>query len=208
MDVAVNVLTVIGLTGNSGSGKGYVCDLLAKKGIKSIDTDRIVHELYKGTNDCTMKLREIFGDGVFKPNGEVDRQRLGQLVFADRNALDRLNKIVHFYVERAVCDIIDSYRSSGEQIAVIDAPMLFESGLDKKCDVTVAVIASRDTLIGRIMSRDKITCDCAIARLANQHDADFFRKNCDFVIINDKNTDIRTSVDRLVSEITAENEKT
>ncbi len=206
MDVAVNVLTVIGLTGNSGSGKGYVCDLFAEKGIKSIDTDRIVHELYKDTNECTLRLREIFGEGVFKSNGEVDRQKLGQIVFADRDALDRLNKTVHFYVERAVCDIVDSFRFSGEQIAVIDAPMLFESGLDKKCDITVAVIASQETLIERIMSRDKITRERAIARLSNQHDAEFFRKNCDFVLINDKDSDIRLSVDRLISEITAENE--
>lgn len=205
--MAVNVLTVIGLTGNSGSGKSYVCDLLAEKGIKSIDTDRIVHEMYKGTNECTLKLREIFGEGVFAESGEVDRQKLGEIVFADPCALDRLNKTVHFYVERAVCDIIDSYRSSGEQIAVIDAPMLFESGLDKKCDVTVSVIASRDTLIERIMSRDKISYDRAVARLANQHDAEFFRKNCDFVIINDKDSNTRISVDRLVSKINVENEK-
>lgn len=206
MDVAVSVLTVIGLTGNSGSGKGYVCDLLAEKGIKSIDTDRIVHELYKNTNECTLRLREIFGEGVFKSNGEVDRQKLGQLVFADRDALDRLNKTVHFYVERAVCSILDRLQTSGEQIAVIDAPMLFESCLDKKCDVTVAVIASQETLIERIISRDKISSDRAIARLANQHDAEFFRKNCNFVIINDKDSDIRLSVDQLISEITAENE--
>lgn len=202
-DVAVNVLTVIGLTGNSGSGKGYVCDLLAEKGIKSIDTDRIVHELYKGTNECTLKLREIFGDRIFTKSGEVDRKRLGDIVFSDPDSLAKLNKTVHFYVERAVFDIIDRLQDSGEQIAVIDAPMLFESGIDKKCDVTLALIASRETLIERIMSRDRITQERAIGRLANQHDADFFIKNCDYVITNDKDSDTRAAVDQFVCDITA-----
>lgn len=203
----MNVLTVIGLTGNSGSGKGYVCDLLAEKGIKSIDTDRIVHELYKGTNECTLKLREIFGDRIFTKSGEVDRQRLGDIVFSDPDSLARLNKTVHFYVERVAFDVIDKLQDSGEQIAVIDAPMLFESGLDKKCDVTVALIAPRDTLIERIMSRDGITRERAIGRLANQHDADFFIKNCDYVITNDKESNTRAAVDQLVCVITAKNEQ-
>ena len=187
-------MLIIGLTGSSGSGKGYVDSVFAKNNIRYIDTDKIVHKLYEGGNECVEEIRHSFGDGVIFPDGSVNRKRLGEIVFGDRSALDLLNHTVHRYVAAIVSDLIDQCKKNNEKALVIDAPMLFESGLDRVCDIKLAVVADEKTKIERIMNRDGISAESAALRLGNQHSDVFFIYNCDFVIYNNAGDDAEKQI--------------
>lgn len=199
-------MKVIGLTGNSGSGKGYVCSLFARHGIDSVDTDDLVHKMYMGKNACTDALRNTFGDKIFADDGSVDRRKLADIVFSDSKSLRVLNDIVHHHVKMQLHDILADCRKKGTTAVLIDAPMLFESGLDKDCDLTVAIVASHETLVERIVSRDGITREQARARLAAQKSTDFFIKNCDAVIPNDHGDDPERSVELFVAKYLTDHE--
>lgn len=189
---------IIGLTGSSGSGKGYVDSVFEKNNIRCTDTDKIVHKLYEGKNECTEEIRHSFGDCVIFPDGSVNRKRLGEIVFRERSALERLNHIVHRYVAAVVSDLIDQCRKNNEKAFVIDAPMLFESGLDRVCDIKLAVVADEKTKIERIMKRDRISAESAILRLENQYSDEFFVSNCDFVIHNNTGDDVEKQINDFI----------
>ena len=94
-------MKLIGLTGTTGSGKGYVSTFFARAGIESIDTDAIVHRLYREDKDCIGALVQAFGE-ILAEDGSVNRKTLASIVFADRSKLATLNSIVHKYVAREV----------------------------------------------------------------------------------------------------------
>ena len=177
-------MLLIGLTGVSGSGKGYVCEIFARYGIPSVDSDRIVHELYESSDGCISTLRKLFGDSVIKEDGTVDRAALAQTVFSDKDKLKLLNAAVHRFVKEEINIIIEAERKKGSKAVIIDAPMLFESGIDKKCDLIISVISDRKTRLDRIISRDGITREKALQRLKNQHTDRFFRNRSDELIYN------------------------
>jgi len=173
----------IGITGGSGSGKGYICAILTEMGFPCIDTDRVVHNLYSQNTECQNELRSEFGDGIFE-NGVLVRARLARIVFSDPKKLAALNLIVHKYVIMECDRICNVLFSQGNTAVFIDAPQLYEAGMDKHLDAVIAVLAPRDIRISRILMRDCITESQANSRLDNQHTDDFFMKNADYVIQN------------------------
>ena len=177
-------MTVIGLTGASGSGKGYVSEIFSAYGVPSVDSDSIVHSLYESGGPCVEELKAAFGSDIVDANGCVDRKKLGNIVFCDRALLDLLNSIVHKYVISEINDLTAVYASLGYEGVIIDAPQLFESGLDKNCDYVVSVIANNDIRVRRIIERDHISEESAYARLNSQHDDSYFISRSDFVIYN------------------------
>ena len=177
-------MLVIGLTGISGSGKGYVCGIFAKYGIPSIDSDKIVHELYKNSENCKSALVSLFGASVVCEDGSVNRAALSQIVFSDKEKLKQLNMAVHGFVLEEIGCLINEYREKNTKAVIIDAPMLFESGLDRKCDLIISVISDRKSRISRICERDKISREKALQRLANQHTDRYFKNRSDEIIYN------------------------
>ncbi len=182
-------MLVIGLTGPSGSGKGLVARFLAKESIPSLDTDAVYHELISRPSACTEELKEHFGDTILEESGGVDRQRLASLVFGDetekKESLLLLNRITHRYVLEACRHWLSTQEKEGKRAAVIDAPLLYESGFDRECDLVIAVIASRQTRLARIMLRDGLTSEAAERRLSSQPRDEFYTEKADFVIRND-----------------------
>lgn len=177
----------IGITGGSGSGKGFVCKILSDMGYFCIDTDKVVHMLYTENISCLGELKEEFGEGIFE-DGTLVRHRLADIVFSDPKKLARLNEIVHKYVILE-CDTICKQRfNAGDKAVFIDAPQLFESGMDKTVDAVVAVVADPDVRLDRVINRDKIDRERALGRMNNQHSHEFFVKNSDFVIYNTNET--------------------
>ncbi len=170
---------IIGVCGKSGSGKSTFCDIVSKRGYTVIDTDAIYHSLIAdGDSECTKALCARFGDGILT-GGVIDRSKLRQIVFADKDALNDLNAISHEYVIKKVEDIIDAHRN--EKMIFVDVPLLFECGFNMRCDKTLCVFADRDVCISRICERDGISRDAAAERLSKQHD----RKNeCDIAVEN------------------------
>ncbi len=172
---------IIGLTGQTGAGKSTVCELLKEKCIKSIDCDKISREV---TCDNAPALKEIENafDGVVE-NGVLDRQKLGMIVFNDPEKKAVLEEILFPHITGEVERLLNEYES--ETAVVLDAPTLFESGLDKMCQKILGVVASEKARLSRILLRDKIDEVSALARMSAQPNEAWFIEKCDKVLSND-----------------------
>ena len=177
-------MKIIGLTGGSGSGKGMAGKLFSALGCSIIDTDRLYHDMIEADSPCSRAIIERFGKKVQNDKGGIARACLADIVFDKREELATLNSIAHTFI-RAECDkLISSHKEAGTEILIIDAPQLFEAGMQDICDATVAVVCEKQTRIKRICSRDGISTLKASARIAAQISDAFFVGNCDFIIEN------------------------
>ncbi len=177
---------VIGLTGGSGTGKTEIARLFKKEGYEVIDYDRLTHEIYTPGSDCLDEIRERFGDEVFLKDGTLDRKALGAIVFSDKTALDSLNSIVYKYLTAYTADRIDN---AGNKKLLLDAPTLFEAGLQEKCDKIIGVIAERELRAERICKRDGLSYEAAQNRISSQRSDDFYMEHCDYIIDNSGDLD-------------------
>lgn len=195
-------MKVIGLCGKSGSGKGFVSNVFDEFGVKSIDTDSVYHDLISRDSDCTRELIDYFGPSVASSKG-IDRKKLKDIVFSSPNDLCALNKITHKHILASVRELIEKMRSDASIKGVlIDAPLLFESGFDSECDLTVCVISDEKLRINRIIARDNITYDDALKRVKTQLSDDYLIERCDYSIVNNSTEDeLRASVQELVNKI-------
>ena len=178
---------LIGITGRSGSGKGLACEIFARHGIPAIDTDAVYHEILAAPGACTDELANAFGTEILGDDGLVDRKRLSGAVFSKKNTpalLHTLNTITHKYIMAKSYDLLRALSEAGATAVLLDAPQLFEAHLEAECDLVLGVIAEDEHCIKRIMARDGLTRERAMARLGAQHSNDFFRTHCTAVIEN------------------------
>ena len=190
-------MKVIGLCGGSGSGKGAVSKIFLEIRIPSIDTDAVYREMTLSDSPCMRALRQEFGDEVVNSLGGLDRTRLGSIVFNDPSRLKILNKIAHSFILDETRRRIAIYKDKGFPAAIVDAPVLFESGFDNECDEIICVVADREIRTCRIMSRDGITRDAAEKRIASQMPDEILISKCDHVIYN--NSDIESLREQILS---------
>ena len=177
-------MRVIGVCGGSGSGKSTVSACFSSLGGLVLDADAIYHELIGAPSPCVDAIAAAFGREV-APDGKIDRDRLRGIVFQDKDALSRLNKISHAFVGEEIERRLKEAEEAGEAFCVIDAPLLLEAGMDSICDLVVAVIAPFEVRISRIVQRDSITPDAARERIRQQLSDDELLLRCDSVIRND-----------------------
>lgn len=171
---------IVGLTGQSGAGKTTVCDAFESCGFHIINADMVSRYVTTENKDCLSEVQAAFPD--FVENGILNRRKLGSLVFADRKELDKLTSITFPYITKEINDRID--RIGENELILIDAPTLFESGLNKSCDNIVSIIADEDLRLKRIIKRDNISEKEAKKRFSSQLSEDFFKKNSDYFIEN------------------------
>jgi len=195
-------LKIIGLAGGSGSGKSTVCRLFSDFGFAFINTDEVYHELTSAPSPCLDEIVREFGFEVLNSDNSLNRQKLAETVFREGESerLKRLNKIAHFHVLKRTEEIISELSPQGLAGVLVDAPLLFESGFDKKCDVIISVIADEKTRILRITERDKITEEKAKSRISHQLPNEFLKQNSHFCIVNDGNLDTLTKRVKEISE--------
>ena len=174
---------IIGITGGTGCGKTTLLRAIEAKGGLVLDCDAIYHQLLR-TDKVMLAAIEARFPGTVE-NGELQRKKLGSLVFSDENSLLDLNKITHGAVKAEVLRRLESKPA----LAAIDAIGLFEGGLAELCDVTVAVTAPLEDRVKRLMARDGISEEYAKNRIAAQHTQDWFRERCDYELINDGELD-------------------
>ena len=184
---------IIGLTGESGAGKSTVARLLEMNGFYIIDCDAISRTLDTDKNYVAAIERAFGASAVHFYGGvkRVNRKALGTLVFgkdARPDAVAKINSISHPIIISRVHESISLAKAAGK-IAVIDAPLLFEAGLDAVCDITVGVTAPQESRIARLCLRDGIDADMAKKRFANQKSEDFLKKNCTYIISNNEGSE-------------------
>ncbi len=181
-------MKIIGLTGPSGAGKSTLCARFEELGIPCVNTDDIYHTITSSPSPCTNELKEKFGDSIVDENGALDRVALAKLVFEGENAKDNLanlNATAHKYVWEETNKILTEYTNKGKVAAVIDAPALFSSKIFiGACNFIIAVLCDKEVRIERIVKRDNIPLERAMARVNAQPSDEFFIENSDYYIYN------------------------
>lgn len=175
-------MKVIGVTGSSGSGKSTLTSILAEElKAKTIYADEVVKQMQKTGTEYYKKIVETFGRQILDKNNELNRSLLASIIFSSEEARNKINELTKIYVLE---EIRKQIKESTNEIVIIDAPILIESGLNKDCNIVIAVICDRQTQIDRICKRDKIKENEAIQRLDSQKSNKYYEKYADFVVEN------------------------
>ena len=182
----------VGLTGPTGAGKSYVCEIFRQKGFKIIDCDKIAHELTAKNAPILTELASEFGEDVVK-NGKLDRKLLASRAFDTKEHTKKLNSILH-------PAIIKRCKEEANGLTVLDASQLFEANMQNDCYKVIGVLADEDVRIKRIIARDNITEQQAKLRMSAQFDNDYFIDNCDYIIYNN-GEDIAAQTDNILEVI-------
>ena len=176
---------IIGLTGQYGAGKSTIAKIFAQHKFCVIDADRVAKEI-TSKKSTALLLADHFGTDILNEDDYLNRKALADIVFSDREQLKKLNSIMFPKICKQIREVIDE---NNDKNVVIDAPQLFESGLNEICDIVISVIAPIEILVQRIVRRDNISEDDARLRLASQHDEQFFIERSDYIIRSDSTLD-------------------
>ena len=194
-------MKIIGITGNSGSGKSTISKLISKNyEAKIIDADKIAKEMTKNNGEYLQAIRQAFGNNVIK-NNELDRKKLADIVFLNRTEKEKLDSLTFEYVVEKIKKELEANQNLDYQYIILDVPLLFESKLDKLCDYTIGVIAPKTEKIKRICKRDKLSKEKALQRLNSQPNDEFFTKNCNTVINNENKEETIKMVNEIMLKL-------
>ena len=169
---------IVGLTGPTGAGKSSVTQIAIKKGIKVIDCDLYARKATEKGSEGLSALVKAFGKEILNIDGELNRKALARIAFSSYDKTQLINKTILPFIKELILAEIDTDR------VLLDAPTLFESGMDKICSKTVAVLADKDKRLKRITERDGISAEDATIRINGGKNDEFFKDNADYVIYN------------------------
>ena len=176
----------IGITGISGSGTSSAAKILAEAGGFIVSADMLVHTMMLKGQPAYEEILACFGTSVIGMDDEIDRKSLGALVFGDTARLAALESIIH---PRVITETRIKIAQTKAPFAVIDAPLLIESGMHILCDSTWLITAKQDIRINRIIARDGLIRETAVRRLASRKGDDTLRPYADIIIENDGGLD-------------------
>lgn len=171
---------IVGLTGQSGAGKSTVSSIFSKSGAYVIDCDKLARKVTSDGSECNKELNEFFPE-CFDERLHLDRHKMADIIFSDNNKLVLQNSIIFKYITRELEEILSI---CSKDYVILDAPTLFQSGLDKRCAIIVGVLSDEKKRFERIKIRDGITDKSISLRFSSQKDDDFFVENCDIIIYN------------------------
>ncbi len=183
-------MKVLGVTGGSGTGKTVVCRILKEQGGKIIDADLITRKLQEKGQPVYQEIMEYFGTDILTEDGEIDRKKLGAIVFSDRSCRAALNQIVHTRVSAQIKERVEKYREQGDvPFAVLDVPIPIEEGFFDISDCVWAVVANDDIRIARLQKRMGISEEEAARRIAAQLSNREYEEIADVTILNESDTE-------------------
>ena len=177
-------MLVIGLTGGIGTGKSEAARQLEELGALIISADQVGHEAYTVNTEAWEQVVATFGNGILQDDKEIDRRKLGGIVFSDPSQLEKLNQIMHPRMARIVSDKIEAFRGQGVDTVVVEAALLFEAGWDSLVEEVWVTDASEEIIIGRLRERNGLSEEEAKKRINSQMDRMERIGRSDFVINN------------------------
>lgn len=192
---------LVGLTGNIGSGKSTVAQLLSERGATIIDADVLARRAVETGTEAHRAIAERWGTSVLAADGTLDRAALRRIVFSDPAELEQLNEIVHPEVERMRAERVERARQRGDRLVVCDIPLLFERHMTERFDRIVLVDAPRPMRLERLVRERGLREAEAMAMIVAQMPAELKRARADLVIDNDGSL---TALDQRVSEVWSE----
>jgi dephospho-CoA kinase len=191
-------MLVVGLTGNIGSGKSTVAQMIARRGVTVIDADTLARDAVTPGSAALQRIVDRWGRGILAADGTLDRAALRARVFGHLAELDALNTIMHPEIGRRRDALIAEARWRGERVVLCDIPLLFEVQLDRAVDMVILVDAPRETRLERLVIRRGLVRSVAEAIMSTQLSSEHKRELADFVIDNDGTLD---DLDARVSEV-------
>lgn len=195
-------MLVAGLTGGIGSGKSTLAALLVERGAQVIDADQIARDALEPSEPAWHAVVDQFGSFVLAAHSvEIDRKRLAEIVFNDPKKLAALNAIVHPVVFRRIADDLEML-SGTDEIVVLDAALIIETGLDKALDALIVVTADASTRRDRLVKARGMSPRDVDARMASQADAEDLAAKADLVVANDGDIEaLAADADRVWAEL-------
>lgn len=175
---------LVGLTGPTGSGKSRAAQVAQKMGIKVIDCDKVARQAVMPGTKGLSALVSAFGDGILAPDGSLDRKKMAATAFETKEKTELLNRTLLPHITELVRSQLD-----GERV-LLDAPTLFESGMDSICDCTVAVLADDATRLSRIIARDGLTLKEAEVRMGAGKPNTYYIERADHIVYNNDGPNI------------------
>ena len=182
-------MKVIGLTGGIGSGKSTVSQFLAELGAVIIDADKVGHEAFKPDTELWREVVAAFGRQILTPKGDIDRGKLGKIVFGSSESLALLNRIMHPRMYDVVKAQLEEYRRQGVDVVVLEAPLLLEAGWTSLVDEVWVTITPESQVLKRLQERTGLTGQESLARIRSQMSDGERVKHADVVINNDGDLD-------------------
>lgn len=194
-------MRVIGITGSSGSGKTTVCEIIKKLyNSEVLDADKVAKELSSDINSNYYKeMVKLFGKECVLENKLLNRRKIAEIIYQDDIKRKSLNDLTFNYVVEKIKKDLSEIKD--KELVIIDAPLLYEAGVDKICDKVIAIIADKNNKVRRICLRDGIDEVFAKKRLLIQNEDDFYIKKADYIIYNNKDIkELEESIKKVLEE--------
>ena len=195
-------MIVIGLTGGIGSGKSTIARYLGELGAKVIDADTVGHEAFQPGTPAYQDVVEAFGDTILSQEGEIDRNKLGRIVFEDHQARERLNRIMWSRIWEMIETRTNELRDRKVGVVVVEAFGLIEAGWDRLVDQVWVAVASENAVLERLKRQRKMTDEEILSRIRSQLSVEERTRHADVVIHNEgEPEEVRAKVKELWSRI-------
>ena len=202
-------MKIIGLTGGIASGKSTVSGILREFGVPVIDADAVYESLSRKGGRVWKAVNQAFGEEYFRPDGEMDRRKLGALVFSNEKARAKLNNLTHPIVKDEMLLILDrNVKEQQPDVVVMDVPLLFESGWNEWMDEVWVVYVPEEVQVERLLKRNGLTREEAVLRIKSQMSIEDKVRLAHRVIDNTLSVDCtKEQVQRILKELKVSEEK-
>lgn len=193
----------IGLTGSVATGKSTVSNMIQQAGIPLVDADIAARKVVEPGTEGLKEIVAYFGEEILLADGTLDRAKLGEIIFKDKEKREKLNEITHPRVKDYMLEARERFFGAGEELVFFDIPLLFESHLESLVDQIVVVWTTPETELKRLMERNNLTKEDALRRIESQMGIDEKARKADFVIDNNESLEktqkqVYTFIERFV----------
>ena len=177
-------MKIVGLTGGISSGKSTVSSYFKQLEIPVIDADEVARKVVEPNSQGAREIRKAFGSDVFEEDGSLNRQKLGALIFSNAENRQKLDELLQPLIKIMILDEIEEYRQKGENMIVLDLPLLFEKQYEELCEEIIVVYIPRKLQLERLMKRNQYTKQEALSRIDSQLSIEEKRKRATVLLDN------------------------